>query len=198
MKFLASASKAAFIGAEVASRNALLLGHHQSPVSMVRSAVVSNPASFSVATRVATSRGMHTTGSSSRLFSSFGGVQDVQLRNIGKEEMEEIVEDYEAGGREQSGYLIMDVREVDEVVDTGKLSPNTQTLPLSLISAINVFAMNDEDFEEKCGFPKPSFDETLVFSCRSGVRSVKAAQFAAMNGYTQLVNYKGGASEWFS
>lgn len=198
MKFLASASKAAFLGAQVASRNALLLGT-QYPQPLARSAMVSTSSAFTAPSRFGASRGMHsTTGSSSRLFSSSGGIQDIQLRNIGKEEMEEIVEDYEGGGREQSGYLIMDVREVDEIIDTGKVSPNTQTLPLSLISAKNVFAMDEEEFEENCGFPKPSPDETLVFSCRSGVRSVKAAQFAAMNGYTQLVNYKGGALEWFS
>jgi rhodanese-related sulfurtransferase len=38
----------------------------------------------------------------------------------------------------------------------------------------------------------------LVFSCAAGIRSVHAAQFAAQNGYTKLVNYKGGANEWFN
>ena len=187
MKFVASASKAAFLGAQVASRNALLLGQHQQPLSIARSALVSTPSAFGVPNRLAgASRGMYTPpGSASRLFSSLGGgIQDIQLRNIGKEEMEEIVEDYEGGGREESGYLIMDVREVEEIIDTGKVSPNTQTLPLSVISSKNVFALDEEEFEENCGFPKPSPDETLVFSCRSGVRSVKAAQYAAMNGYT--------------
>ncbi len=112
--------------------------------------------------------------------------------------MEEILEDYEAGGRAESGYIVLDVRELNEVAYSGKLSPNTQTLPLGLISQKNVFSMDEEEFEEVCGFPKPTPDETLVFSCAAGIRSVHAAQFAAMNGYTQLINYKGGANEWFS
>ena len=111
--------------------------------------------------------------------------------------MEEILEDYEEGGREESGYVVMDVREPMEVASTGSLSPNTINLPLQLLAQQNVFALDGDDFEEVCGFPKPTFDETLVFSCAAGIRSVHAAQFAAMNGYTNLVNYKGGANEWF-
>lgn len=131
-----------------------------------------------------------------KLFSS-RGTQDVQLRNIGKAEMEEIIDDYENGGREDSGYVVMDVREPSEIAMTGKLSPNTINLPLQLLAQQNVFALDEEEFEDVCGFPKPTPDETLVFSCAAGIRSVHAAQFAAMNGYTQLVNYKGGANEWF-
>lgn len=111
--------------------------------------------------------------------------------------MEEIIEDYEEGGREESGYLVLDVRETNEVEFTGKLSPNTVTLPLSIIGQQNVFSLDDDEFEEVCGFSKPTPDETLVFSCAAGVRSVHAAQFAAMNGYTQLINYTGGANQWF-
>lgn len=111
--------------------------------------------------------------------------------------MEEIVEDYEEGGREESGYVVLDVREPNEVVFTGSLSPNTINLPLQLLAQQNVFSLDEDDFEEVCGFAKPTPDETLVFSCAAGIRSVQAAQFAAMNGYTKLVNYKGGANEWF-
>jgi rhodanese-related sulfurtransferase len=129
--------------------------------------------------------------------SSGGSQQEIQLTNIGKEEMEEIIEDYEEGGREDSGYVVMDVRERNEVEYTGKLSPNTQTLPLSIISEQNVFSLDEEEFEEVCGFAKPLPDETLVFSCAAGIRSVHAARFAAMNGYSNLINYTGGANQWF-
>ena len=92
----------------------------------------------------------------------------------------------------------MDVRNEDEVAYTGKLSPNTKTLPLPEIMQYNVFAMDEDEFEETCGFPKPTLEETLVFSCAAGIRSVHAAKFAANSGYSKLINYTGGANEWFT
>lgn len=127
-----------------------------------------------------------------------GATNGTTLTNIGKEEMEEIIDDYEAGGREESGYVVMDVREKHEVDATGKVSPNTYTLPLSLIGNQQVFAMDDDEFEVICGFEKPNPDETLVFTCAAGIRSVNACSYAAESGYTKLINYKGGAYEWFS
>jgi rhodanese-related sulfurtransferase len=140
--------------------------------------------------------------SSSQLFSSSssgssGPQREVQLQNIGKEQMKDIVEKYEQGGREGSGYVILDVREPHEIDFSGKLSPNTLTLPLQKLGQYNVFALPEDEFEEVCGFDKPTPDETLVFSCAAGIRSVHASQFAAQNGYTKLVNYMGGANEWF-
>ena len=88
--------------------------------------------------------------------------------------------------------------ERNEVAASGQLSPNTQTLPLSMISQQKVFEMDEDEFEIVCGFPKPLPDETIVFSCAAGIRSVQAAQWAAHAGYTKLVNYQGGAYEWFS
>lgn len=133
-----------------------------------------------------------------RLYSSGSDEGAIQLRNIGMAEMEEILEDYEEGGREDSGYIVMDVRELNEIEYTGKLSSNTHSLPLQLLMRENVFALDEDEFEEVCGFQKPQPDETLVFSCAAGIRSVHAAKFAAMNGYSQLINYTGGANQWFS
>eukprot|EP00980_Cylindrotheca_fusiformis_P027227 scaffold19424_cov142-Cylindrotheca_fusiformis.AAC.11 len=100
--------------------------------------------------------------------------------------MEEIIEDYEEGGREESGYVVLDVREPHEIEYTGKLSENTITFPLQKLAQYNAFALEEDDFEEIFGFEKPHLDE-----------SVHAAQFAAQSGYTKLVNYMGGAHEWF-
>ncbi|CAJ1961927.1 unnamed protein product [Cylindrotheca closterium] len=135
--------------------------------------------------------------SSTRLFSSAVGGGPT-LTNIDKDEMEEIVEDYEKGGREESGYLIMDVREEHEIASTGKLSPNTITFPLQKVAQYDAFSLDEFEFEEIYGFQKPTPDETLVFSCAAGIRSVHAARFAAQHGYTKLVNYMGGAYEWFN
>ena len=86
----------------------------------------------------------------------------------------------------------------DESISTGKVSPNTHTLPLSIIQQQSVFEMDDDDFEIYCGFPKPTPDETLVFTCAAGIRSQHACQYAAQGGFTKLVNYKGGAYDWFT
>ena len=55
--------------------------------------------------------GVSSTGyksSSSRLFSS--SMDGPTMTNIDKEAMTEIIEDYEEGGRDDSGYVVMDVR----------------------------------------------------------------------------------------
>ena len=93
----------------------------------------------------------------------------------------EIIDDYESEGREGSGYVVIDVRGEDEVAFTGKVSPNTHTLPLPLIAKEGedgAFNMDEEEFEETFGFAKPSMDETLVFTCKAGVRSYYGAQYA--------------------
>lgn len=123
---------------------------------------------------------------------------EVQLKNIGWEEMDSIVDNYEELGREESGMIVLDVRNEDEVAMTGKVSPNTITLPLPAIMQYDLFAMDDDEFEDLCGFKKPSPDETIVLTCAAGIRSVHAANFAARNGYSNLVNYMGGANEWFT
>ena len=88
--------------------------------------------------------------------------------------------------------------EESEVAASGKLSPNTHTLPLSILGSQQVFEMDEDEFEIVCGFPKPTPDETLVFSCAAGIRSKNACAYAAQAGYTKLVNYMGGAYEWFA
>lgn len=88
--------------------------------------------------------------------------------------------------------------EEHEIAMTGKLSPNTHTLPLSILGSREVFELDDDDFENICGFQKPTPDETLVFTCAAGMRSQTACAYAAQAGYTKLVNYMGGAYEWFS
>jgi len=120
------------------------------------------------------------------------------LQNIGKDEMKEIVHNYEEFSREGSGYVVLDVREPREIENTGKLSENTLNLPLQKLNQHNGFALENEEFEQIYGFSKPSAEETLVFSCAAGGRSPKAAQSAADNGYEKLVNYMGGATEWFN
>ena len=94
--------------------------------------------------------------------------------------------------------ITANILEENEIAMSGKISPNTLTLPLSIVGSKGVFELDEDDFERICGFPKPSPDETLVFSCAAGVRSKNACAYAAQAGYTKLVNYMGGAYEWFA
>ena len=120
-----------------------------------------------------------------------------QIQHVNRQQMEEIVEDFQEGGREDSGYCVIDVRTDQEVMMTGKLAHSIPTLPVQVILQSNVFALDPDEFEEVCGFTKPDPDETLVFTCAAGIRSVYACQAAAAAGYSKLVNYVGGANEWF-
>jgi rhodanese-related sulfurtransferase len=121
------------------------------------------------------------------------------MRNIGFEEMEDLIDDYEDKIRQgqDPGMVVMDVRTDPEVQSTGRISDSTVTLPLQIILNQNVFALPSADFEEVAGFEKPAMDTALVFSCAAGIRSVYACQAAAAAGYGCVVNYTGGANEWF-
>ena len=129
--------------------------------------------------------------------SFFGGPGEGGVQRIDKSAMKEIIDDVENSSREESGYCVIDVRGQDEVAFTGKLSEVVNTLPLPMI-AEGALAMDEEDFQDTFGFEKPSLDETIVFTCKAGIRSQHAAQLAKMAGYTDLVDYKGGSDEWFS
>lgn len=128
---------------------------------------------------------------------SFGFGDEDAVPRIPREAMEEIIEDVANGGREDSGYVIIDVRGHDEVAQTGKLDEVVHTLPLPYI-ADGALSMDEDDFEEQFGFVKPSLDETLVFTCKAGIRSASAAKLAQMAGYTDILDYAGGSNEWFS
>ncbi|KAL7514921.1 hypothetical protein ACHAXN_013055 [Cyclotella atomus] len=132
-----------------------------------------------------------------RNMNSFGFDDEESVPRIPREAMEEIIEDVANGGREDSGYVIIDVRGHDEVAHTGKLNDVVHTLPLPYI-AEGALSMDEDDFEEQFGFAKPSLDETIVFTCKAGIRSASAAKLAQMAGYTDILDYAGGSNEWFS
>lgn len=129
--------------------------------------------------------------------SFFGGAAEGGIQRIDRVAMTEIIEDVENSSREESGYVIIDVRGHDEVQYTGKLNDVVETLPLPYI-AEGALAMEEEDFKESFGFDKPGMDETIVFTCAAGIRSQSAGKLAKMAGYSQILDYMGGSHEWFS
>mmetsp|Transcript_11342 Transcript_11342/g.23926 ORF Transcript_11342/g.23926 Transcript_11342/m.23926 type:complete len:218 (-) Transcript_11342:174-827(-) len=119
------------------------------------------------------------------------------VQRIDKSILKEIMIKVDTSGREESGYVIIDVRGHDEVQDTGKLHEVVHNLPLPHI-ADGAMTMAEEDFAAQFGFEKPRLDEKVVFHCKGGVRSAKAVQFAKMAGYNDLLDYNGGANDWFN
>jgi rhodanese-related sulfurtransferase len=80
-----------------------------------------------------------------------------------------------------NGSLLVDVREKDEVAALAYDVENIINIPLS-------------EFEDKMvDLPK---DKHLIIACRSGKRSLKAANILVDNGYTNLANLEGGILAW--
>jgi len=63
------------------------------------------------------------------------------IKRIGKEEMEEILEEYEECGRIESGFIVLDVRGPDEVASTGKLSASIETVPVQLMAQVSLLLL---------------------------------------------------------
>ncbi|BFZ57372.1 hypothetical protein PYCC9005_004424 [Savitreella phatthalungensis] len=87
---------------------------------------------------------------------------------------------------------LVDVRETDEYA-AGAI-PSAVNVPLSRLEQL--LAMSPEDYERSTGHVKPKHDETVVFYCRSGVRSSKASEIADRLGFKDIGNYKGSYLDW--
>lgn len=116
---------------------------------------------------------------------------------VTKAEMKDILSRLDKTGRNKTKMVVIDVRSVAEVAETGSLSKSVITLPLNLIQG-GAFTLSDDEFQRKFHFTKPQTDETIVFSCKSGMRAGAAADIAAAAGYDKIIVYPGSANEWFS
>ena len=85
----------------------------------------------------------------------------------------------EAKTRVQDGAVLVDVREQHEF-DEAHI-PGSLLIPLS-------------DFPAR--FAELPKDKPLVMQCRSGARSLQAAQYLQENGYADVVNMAGGILAW--
>ncbi|CAH8614658.1 unnamed protein product [Heterobilharzia americana] len=77
---------------------------------------------------------------------------------------------------------LIDVREPDELKEAGEI-PNAVNIPLDQIE--EAFRMDEVAFREKYKIEKPDISDNLVFSCRSGVRSMRALKIVQDMGYKQ-------------
>lgn len=96
----------------------------------------------------------------------------------------------------QPNRIIIDVREPNELLQTGRI-PTAKSIPIS--SAPDAFFMPAEDFETKFGFPRPSEQDEVIFYCKAGVRSRQASLLAGqarpMFG-GKVGNYPGSWVDW--
>ena len=90
--------------------------------------------------------------------------------------------------------FVIDVREPHEVLQTGEIGVN---IPLGDIAS-GALGLSPEDFEYEYGVKKPETSFDVAFVCKAGVRSCFAAKIARdAHGYSRVLNYSGGADEWF-
>ena len=97
-----------------------------------------------------------------------------------------------------SGHItLIDVREPNEV--SQGMIPASVNVPLSEFKA----AFNPEndapastDFERKYSFPRPKFNDPIIFYCRSGRRSQQALEEAQKHGWWNTRNYTGSWIDW--
>ncbi|KAK6905680.1 endoplasmic reticulum protein [Kwoniella mangroviensis CBS 8886] len=90
--------------------------------------------------------------------------------------------------------LIVDVREPDEVA-LGSI-PSAVNLPLSRLKDALDKGFNPGDFQKEFAFSKPTYDQNIIFFCRSGKRSANAAELAGEKGYGNVRNYVGSWLDW--
>ncbi|CAH8636012.1 unnamed protein product [Schistosoma curassoni] len=76
---------------------------------------------------------------------------------------------------------LIDVREPDELEEAGKI-PFAVNIPLGEVE--DAFKLDEKSFLEKYKIHKPNVaDKNVVFSCRSGVRSMRALKIVQDLGY---------------
>ncbi|KAH8243015.1 hypothetical protein KR032_003715 [Drosophila birchii] len=89
--------------------------------------------------------------------------------------------------------LLIDVREPEELQETGQI-PSSINIPLGVVS--QELAASEQVFKSKYGREKPLPDTEIIFHCKIGKRSLKAAQSAAALGYRNVKNYEGSWLDW--
>ena len=112
---------------------------------------------------------------------SFGLQAQKYATAVTKKEVLEQVGPIKAKLMLKNGALLIDVREESEVAELAYDVADKMNIPLSQLK------------ERMSEIPK---DRKLVLACRSGGRSGRASKMLLQNGYTTLVNLKGGMNAW--
>ncbi|KAI0229631.1 putative thiosulfate sulfurtransferase, mitochondrial [Lamellibrachia satsuma] len=102
-------------------------------------------------------------------------------------------EDVVQGLQQEDVHIYIDVREFDEVKETGRI-PHSKVVPLSELQT--AFDLSDADFLAKYGFSKPQKSTDIVLYCRSGRRSRTAAKWMTAMGFSDVKRYAGSWLDW--
>lgn len=94
------------------------------------------------------------------------------IKEVSPKEVEELI-------NKNDGTIIIDVREDHEVAQG--IIPDAKHIPLGNIP------------EEIENFPK---DQSYIMVCRSGARSMNAAEYMHGKGFTSVKNMEGGMLNW--
>ncbi|XP_066581446.1 rhodanese domain-containing protein CG4456-like [Prorops nasuta] len=98
--------------------------------------------------------------------------------------------------QKNDNILIVDVREQEEIDQTGKL-PGSIHIPMGDVA--NYFTNSSEkSFKERFNKLKPNHDTKVILSCKSGKRSGMVQQELQKLGYKNIYNFTGGWMEWES
>ncbi|KAI5861890.1 Rhodanese-like domain-containing protein [Durotheca rogersii] len=117
-----------------------------------------------------------------------------------------------SGGEGGARAVLIDVREPDELAQTGRI-PGALNVPVG--SAPDSWHVSAAEFRDRFGFERPSAPAPasapasadadadadadppeLVFYCKAGVRSRAAAQIAREAGFPRVAEYPGSWNEW--
>ena len=96
--------------------------------------------------------------------------------------------------QKDNSILIIDVREKEEIDETGKL-PGSIHIPMGEVTN-TLMNLSQKDFKEKFNREKPSKDTKIILSCRSGKRSGMVQEQIQKLGYENAYNYVGGWLDW--
>ncbi|MGF7185633.1 rhodanese-related sulfurtransferase [Desulfitispora alkaliphila] len=97
---------------------------------------------------------------------------DNQVTNISAQQVGDLIES-------EAGLIIIDVRELHEFQE-GHI-PGALLIPLGLLQQ-NITTIDA--------------DRPIILVCRSGNRSMQAAQFFLKEGFTNIYNLSGGMKDW--
>jgi rhodanese-related sulfurtransferase len=88
--------------------------------------------------------------------------------------------------------IIFDVREAEEFFG-GNIPTSTN---ISVRDIYKALKLDDIGFKEQYKINKPTFDEPILFYCRSGQRSRMAGEVAEQMGYKNVYDYSGSWIDW--
>ena len=91
------------------------------------------------------------------------------------------------------GFVLIDTRTVNEVGSWGAVE-GSKILPAH--EMWDAFHLTPEEFEVAYGFPKPHPEQTIIFICQFGPRSLMAAQILTWMGYPKVLHFRDGFFEW--